>query len=87
MPDSINKMEAAVLEGRIVIERNPMMTSCAAHTAYTQNRTGHRMLDKQKATGRIDGMVTLTMSIGVATCRTRAAPPPSVYETRGILML
>lgn len=67
MPDSINKLEAALLEGRIEIDRNPVMTMCAASVVYETNRTGHRMFAKDKAVNRIDGMVSLAMSIGVAT--------------------
>lgn len=67
MPDSINKLEAALLEQRIAIDVNPVMTMCAAGVVYTQNRTGHRMFDKEKAASRIDGMVSLAMSIGTAT--------------------
>ena len=67
MPDSINKLEAALLEGRIAVEVNPVMTMCAAGVVYEENRTGHRMFNKPKATSRIDGMVSLAMSIGVAT--------------------
>lgn len=67
MPDSINKLEAALLEQRIVIDRNPVMTMCAMSVVYEQNRTGHRMFAKDKATNRIDGMVSLSMSVGVAT--------------------
>ena len=67
MPDSINKLEAALLEQRIEIDPNPVMTMCAASVVYAENRTGHRMFAKDKATHRIDGMVSLAMSIGVAT--------------------
>jgi len=67
MPDSINKLEAALLEKRITIDVNPVMRSCAGGVVYAQNRTGHRMFDKEKATRRIDGMVSEAMSIGVAT--------------------
>jgi phage terminase large subunit-like protein len=67
MPDSINKLEAALLEQRIAIEPNPVMNMCAASVVYEQNRTGHRMFAKDKATSRIDGMVSLAMSIGMAT--------------------
>ncbi len=67
MPDSINKLEAALLEGRIQVDANPVMRMCAQSVVYTNNRTGHRMFDKEKATRRIDGMVSLAMSIGVAT--------------------
>lgn len=70
MPDSILKLEAALLEARIVVEVNPVMTMCAAGTVYAENRIGHRMFDKAKATTRIDGMVSLAMSVGVATVAT-----------------
>jgi len=87
MPDSINKLEHAVYEKRLKIAANPMMNHCAASVVYTENRTGHRMFDKSKAYGRIDGMVSLAMSIGVATCRERQGDGPSIYEDRGILMI
>lgn len=67
MPDSINKLEAALLEHRIKIAVNPVMRMCARGVVYAQNRTGHRMFDKEKATRRIDGMVSAAMSIGTAT--------------------
>lgn len=67
MPDSINKLESALLETRIVHQPNPVMSMCAMSVVYEQNRTGHRMFSKAKATQRIDGMVSLAMSIGVAT--------------------
>ena len=84
MPDSINKMEAALLEERIAIEVNPVMTMCAANVVYEENRTGHRHFNKAKATGRIDGMPALANSIGVATVKVDRA---SVYATRGALVL
>lgn len=86
MPDSINKLEAAIYDARIRIARNPMMNSCAAAVVYHSNRTSHRMFAKDKAFGRIDGMVSLAMSIGVATCRDRGGGP-SVYESRGVLLV
>lgn len=67
MPDSINKLEAALLETRIAVHPNPVMRMCAGGVVYEQNRTGHRMFAKDKATTRIDGMVSQAMSIGVAT--------------------
>lgn len=71
MPDSINKLENAIYETRISIEHNPMLDSCAASVVYAENRTGQRMFDKEKAFGRIDGMVSLGMSVGIALCRDR----------------
>ena len=85
MPDSINKLEAALLEKRITVDPNPVMRMCAGGAVYEQNRTGHRMFNKEKATTRIDGMVALAMSIGVAT--TLRPVDKSVYEGRGIRMV
>ncbi|MGY3277657.1 terminase large subunit [Bradyrhizobium sp. S3.7.6] len=71
MPDSINKLEAALLERRITIDVNPVMRMCAGGVVYEQNRSGHRMFDKAKATTRIDGMVSQAMSVGMATTNKR----------------
>lgn len=74
MPDSINKLEAALLEIRITVDPNPVMEMCSASVVFEQNRTGHRMFDKAKAVSRIDGMVSLAMSIGMATVRAERVP-------------
>lgn len=81
MPHSINKLEAAVYDRRITIDSNPMMNTCAANVVYSENRTGHRMFDKGKAFGRIDGMVSLAMSIGVATCREKSGSVATPWDT------
>lgn len=67
MPDSINKLEAAIAEERIRIDDNPVMRLCLTGVIYAQNRIGARMFDKDKATARIDGAVSQAMSIGIAT--------------------
>ncbi|MDR3495305.1 MAG: terminase large subunit [Ancalomicrobiaceae bacterium] len=67
MPDSINKFETALLEARLSIDPNPMMSLGAASVIYVQNHSGHRMFAKDKATGRIDGMVAHAMAVGIAT--------------------
>lgn len=79
MPDSINKLEASLLEARISIAPNPVMRMCAGGVVYETNRTGHRMFDKAKATTRIDGMVALAMSIGIATTSKPTATPGLVF--------
>jgi phage terminase large subunit-like protein len=73
MPDSINKLETAIYDGRLTVAKNPLLDSMAASVTYAENRTGHRMFDKEKAHGRIDGMVSLAMSVGQALCRSRVA--------------
>jgi len=71
MPDSINKLETAIYDGRLTVAKNPLLDSMAASVTYAENRTGHRMFDKEKAHGRIDGMVSLGMATGMALCRER----------------
>ena len=75
MPDSINKLEAAVVEGRIVHDDNPAMKMCLISVVYEPNRTGHRMFAKDKASNRIDGAVSLAMAIGMATTKSNLAMP------------
>lgn len=77
MPDSILKLEAALLEQRITVDPNPVMEMCSAGVVYEQNKIGHRMFAKDKATSRIDGMVSLAMSIGMATL---PAAPKKQYQ-------
>jgi phage terminase large subunit-like protein len=85
MPDSINKLEAALLETRITIAVNPVMRMCAGGVVYSENRTGHRMFDKERATRRIDGMVSKAMSIGVAT--SDVPPKAGSYLDREALLV
>jgi len=74
MPDSINKLEEAIYDGRLRVQKNPLLDSMAASVTYAENRTGHRMFDKEKAHGRIDGMVSLAMAVGMALSRDRSLP-------------
>ncbi|CDZ43234.1 Putative phage terminase, large subunit [Neorhizobium galegae bv. officinalis] len=74
MPHSINMLENALYEQRMDIDPNPMLDRCAASVVYAENRTGHRMFDKENAFGRIDGMVSTAMSVGIALCRNRPEP-------------
>ncbi|MEM9523635.1 MAG: terminase large subunit, partial [Pseudomonadota bacterium] len=80
MPDSINKLEEALGDGRLTVAVNPLLDSMAASVTYTENRTGHRMFDKEKAHGRIDGMVSLAMAVGMALCRERSSDPGSPWS-------
>lgn len=72
MPHSINMLENAIYDERLQVDPNPMLDLCAASVVYAENRTGHRMFDKENAFGRIDGMVSQAMSVGIALCRERS---------------
>jgi phage terminase large subunit-like protein len=66
MSPAIDALEAELLNGRIAHGGHPVLTMCAANAVVVKDAAGNRKLDKAKATGRIDGMVALAQSFGVA---------------------
>ena len=64
---ALDVLEAELLNGRIAHGGNPLLTWCAANAVVVRDPANNRKLDKQKATGRIDGLVALAMSLGVAS--------------------
>jgi phage terminase large subunit-like protein len=78
MPGSIAELEAALVDGRIRVNVNPVLSWCVA-SAVTQASTivpTDRYFSKRKASARIDGAVALAMSIGLATMRPVEKPQP-----------
>lgn len=64
MPESINQLEAGLLEGTIALWRNPVLTWNAASAFVLQDEQGSRIFSKRRSTGRIDGLVAVTMAVG-----------------------
>lgn len=65
MSPALRELEALLLSQKIRHGAHPVLTMCAANAVTTGDPAGNRKLDKQKATGRIDGMVALAMAVGV----------------------
>lgn len=86
MPQSITKLEDAILTERIVIDASPVTYSCAANAALDEDGQANRCFDKKRSRGRIDGIVTVAMAVGAAAMNEQP-PKKSVYGTRGILMI
>ena len=86
MPHSITKLEDRILQRRIVIDSSPVTYSCAANAAIDPDGQGNRAFDKARSRGRIDGIVTIAMSVGAATMNEKPAAP-SVYAKRGVIRL
>ncbi|MDF1485512.1 terminase large subunit [Ramlibacter sp. H39-3-26] len=72
MSVALDALEAELLNGRIAHGGNPVLTMCAANAVVTKDPAGGRKLDKAKATGRIDGLQALAMSMGIASKATEA---------------
>jgi len=65
MSPALRDLEQQLLDGGMRHGNHPVLTMCAANTVIKSDEAGNRKLDKKRSTGRIDGMVALTMALGV----------------------
>jgi phage terminase large subunit-like protein len=65
MAPAIDSLETLLLNEQIAHSAHPVLTMCMANAKIEQDAAGNRKLNKQKATGRIDGAVALAMAVGV----------------------
>jgi len=86
MPVSIRHFEDHILKGTIVVDRSRLTDICASNAVIVSDAQKNKFYDKNKSRGRIDGLVTIAMSVGSATSDMEHEGP-SVYETRGLLAL
>lgn len=88
MSPALRDLESAILNKRIAHGGHPVLTMCAANATVQADPAGNRKLSKMKSHGRIDGMVALAMAMSVAgTWDGAGLGGPSVYETRGVLVI
>lgn len=65
MSPAIRELESKLLQKQLKHGNHPVLTMCAANATTVSDPAGNRKFTKQKATGRIDGMVALSMAVGV----------------------
>jgi phage terminase large subunit-like protein len=65
MSPAIRTLEAAILENKLQHGNHPLLTMCMNNTRLLMDPAGNRKPAKHKSTGRIDGMVSLTMAAGL----------------------
>lgn len=65
MGPAVDRAEIEFLHHRFRHGGHPVLTMCAANAIIVQDAAGNRKMDKSKSTGRIDGMVSLAMAVGV----------------------
>jgi phage terminase large subunit-like protein len=78
MGPALRELEAKLLAKKLRHGNHPVLTMCAANAQAVSDPTGFRKFTKQKATGRIDGMVALAEAIGVMP--NEADSGPSFWE-------
>lgn len=66
MSPALRDLEAALMASKIRHGNHPVLTMCAQNAVVSTDPAGGRKLDKSKASGRIDGLVALTMAYGAA---------------------
>jgi len=66
MPGSLRLLEEAILEGRIRLLRNPVLTAAMMSAVTDEDRWGNRWLAKDRASNKIDPAVALCMAMGAA---------------------
>jgi phage terminase large subunit-like protein len=74
MGPAVDRAEIEFLHERFRHGGHPVMTMCAANAIIVEDAAGNRKMDKSKSTGRIDGMVSLAMAVGVMALEAPAAP-------------
>lgn len=65
MSPAIRELESRLLNGKLKHGNHPVLAMCAANATVVQDPAENRKFVKSRASGRIDGMVALTMAIGV----------------------
>ena len=66
MPMSVRQVEELILEGRLRIQRNPVMISAMMSAVTDEDRWGNYWLAKERAVNKIDAAVALCMAVGAA---------------------
>lgn len=65
MTPAIRELESKLLTKKLRHGNHPVLTMCAANASIVIDPAGSRKFTKQKSSGRIDGMVSLAMAVGV----------------------
>jgi len=65
MSPAIRELETRLLSGKLKHGSHPVLSMCAANATIVKDPAENRKFTKQKSTGRIDGMVSLAMAVGV----------------------
>lgn len=84
MAPAIDEVEAVVSNSMLLHGNNPVLTWCAANSIVISDPTGNRKLDKNKSTGRIDGMIALCMAMGIVS---KTEKPTVPYSDHGLRII
>jgi phage terminase large subunit-like protein len=81
MSPALRDLSSLVLNQRMAHGGHPVLNMCISNTVVRTDPAGNKKLDKEKARGRIDGAVALTMATAVAGVHIEAPVETSFWET------
>jgi len=79
MPRSLELLEDLVLKGKLRVKFNKCLQWNSASAVIEADPKGNRIFTKRRSKGRIDGLVALTMAVGLAL-NGRVAKRPRKYQ-------
>ena len=82
MAPAVDSLEAAILDRKLSHGGHKVLTWNAANAKAETDPAGNRKITKRKSTGRVDGIVSLAMAIGLHA----KEPPAQSYEYMGIVL-
>lgn len=82
MTEPSKDLEARVIQGKVRHGHNPILKWCIANAVVTSDAAGNIKPDKEKATGKIDGVVAVIMAMSRLIVDSENA-----YKDRGFLSL
>ena len=86
MGQAVSQLEQDILNQSIEIQDNPVMTMCAANAVLEQDASENRKFTKKKSTGRIDGMISLSMA-NRAIRLIDAGDSGTIYDTEDLMII
>ena len=86
MSPALERLEALALNGKLRHGGHPVLAWNASNAIATTDPAGGRKLDKSKATGRIDGLVSLAMACSALAMGDPEEEFVSVYEDPNFFM-
>jgi phage terminase large subunit-like protein len=66
MTSTVEALTEEVVDGRLKVQWNPVLTMCSANAVVTSGSAEEKKFDKRKSRGRIDGVVALAMAVRAA---------------------
>lgn len=79
MAPALDHFEVMLQNDQLRHNGNPVMTMCAGNAVVVSDPAGNRKIAKDKATGRVDGIVAAIMAVGT-TNKLEEKEPPKKYQ-------